>query len=583
VPDARYRLWNAAGCPDGNLGDLMKPALTGLAGSATKPTVRGACPSCARLYSGRPAGKELLLSRRKQSDHSRAKGEEMIVRNVSSARRVMLLLLGVCIATTAFGEVGVRRHSRRIPGRYITLLRQGLPRAAYEGVMQSLANSYDLAIMRSWNDLVPGFICTTAAATDADRLVRDPRVLLVEEDFTVEMPTFSGAIANWYNGNYLWHLDRIDQRYDYVDASTHTWVYNRCPEAGEVVAYMIDTGLLMTHDEFLPAGRVAQYRFDGGVPAGTPEDESCAAVRPHGTWTASVLAGANIGASVAKIASLRVAPCNPYAGIPASNFVSAVTWIRSDADPYRYDSAVVSMSMFLTSWTEGFQALNTEVTTLVSTKRIPFFVSANNFSGDACQFAPASLAYTNTNKSDSQVVFVAGGTSLGGGTDMSDYRWQEWTSTGARLGQDSGSNGGRCISIYAPACEIYLADAAASNAYLRNSGTSFSAPLVAAIGARYIAQYRQEHANATPDYKDVYDYLLASATSNVVQNTNTPQSWLCESYTDGKYYGYDTVPMENGVPTCPVGYRLDPGAPRYMPATTNETGAGLLYYNHACP
>ena len=118
-------------------------------------------------------------------------------------------------------------------------------------------------------------------------------------------------------------------------------------------------------------------------------------------------------------------------------------------------------------WQTDFVTLSDTVDARVKATGIPFFASANNFSADACKFTPANLAYTNANRLSHRsnpslaggTVFSVGGTSLGANGDMNDYRWQTWDNGLAAIGQDTGSNGGSCVSIFAPAADIYAARA----------------------------------------------------------------------------------------------------------------------------
>lgn len=246
--------------------------------------------------------------------------------------------------------------------------------------------------------------------------------------------------------------------------------------------------------------------------------------------------------------------------------MNAVRWIRSSNDPWRYYPAVVNYSGGVASWESDFATLNTTVRNLVTTTQIPFFTSAENFAGDACMFSPNYLAYTNVDHTG--VVFTVGGTSVGTGTDKNDYRWQKWDANSNQplVGEGAESDGRRCVSIYAPALEVYAARNAATNAYDTATGTSFSSPMTAAIAARYM------ELTGFTDYVNVYNYLLSAvaSTGTVVNNINTVEYWLCPpDYTS-----------RTSITSCPNGYL---GRPVHMPATFNESNAGMVYSNMTCP
>ena len=359
-------------------------------------------------------------------------------------------------------------------------------------------------------------------------------------------------------------------------------LYDMCPEATSAVAYVIDWGVRADHEQFQTGGtsRVVMSRdFTTGAVNGVT-DTTNACTQPytanlnawHGTAVASVLAGNTVGASHAQIVSLRVWRCD---GASQSDWiVNAVRWIHSANDPYRYSPGLVNYSGAVGSWyATYFQNLNSAVDTLVRTQNVPFFTSAENYSGDSCQFSPNSLAYTNVNHSGT--VFVVGGTSLGAGADTyKDYRWQEWDGALARIGPNSGSNGGACVSVYAPACAIYAASRETTTAYTptnpRPSGTSFASPLAAGVAARYIERYGYGAAH------DVYDYLLwaAGTTGTPIYNVTTPEYWMCFGST-GVYTS--RTPLSVCPPYYYGQYQPYGSTPIHYPALGNTSGANILY------
>jgi len=502
--------------------------------------------------------------------------------------RKAIVLLFLCLVMPLSSRAGtVHRHMRPVDTRYMVTLNRDIPAAAYDGVLRSLAGSYNFTVITEWRDEPRGFICTGLSSPDAQRLANDPRTRIVEQDFEMSVvPTSGTQWTNW-NSNYLWHLDRLDE----PTYGTHDSTYNMCPEAREVNAYIIDVGVYANHEQFTynnePPGRVESYAFDDGSTTGyTDNNNLCnypnASSPIHGTAVATVVGGTTIGASKVHIISLRIVNCggsNFFAG----TVVNAVRWIRSANDTHRNQPGVVNMSAgWSPDWVSDFATLNDEVKSLVTTKNIPFFTSANNFSGDACKFAPAALAYTNANRYtiNQGSVFSVGGTSLGADGDQNDYRWQKWVGGLAQLGQDSGSNGGDCVSIYAPAADIYVGTSNGQANYQLLSGTSFSSPLAAAIGARYLST------NPTATYQQVYDYLLnAAGSSSLINNHYTPEYWACQYvFAPFNYVTYRTNPT-----VCDVHYTGGDGrsdgtsTPIHFAATSNTSNAGMLYSPMGCP
>lgn len=513
-------------------------------------------------------------------------------------------LIIIMVPLAAFAGGKLQHHAASIPSRYMIQLDAAIPEEAAASVMHSIAASYHFDVVAQWLKSRRVFVGVGLTVENATRLAHDGRIALVEEDYYVAPPTVSASTVTWWNNNYLWHLDRIDQRTDYVDPATHTMNYNWSPAADDIVVYLIDTGVHTEHEQLTTRG-INQYRFDADDSIGVTENQTCSdagwtgGFPPHGTWTASVVTGSTIGASTARVVSLRVASCPNVRGeytIFASHMGQALDWIRSAGDPYSSSPAVVSMSFFKAKFgtllSENYPLLEAAVERLASDpqRSLPIFVSANNFGTDACQFAPADHAYTNASRTG--WVFAVGGSSLGGCDangvcDLHDYRWQSWNGDGTiHLEQDQASNGGDCISIYAPAADIFVANppqpayafqGTLTDSYYRISGTSFSAPLTAAVAARYTKEYMNTYGGARPSATQVYDFLLSNATPNIVDHVATPASWWCMSSTNGKYYGYTSNP---GV--CPSGFQLDGTTPIAMPATDNtHSNAGLLYYNPA--
>jgi subtilisin family serine protease len=133
---------------------------------------------------------------------------------------------------------------------------------------------------------------------------------------------------------------------------------------------------------------------------------------------------------------------------------------------------------------------------------------------------------------------------------------------------DSGSNGGSCVSIYAPAVDIYVGNNSSATAYSTHSGTSFSSPLAAAIGARYLST------NHSATYQQVYDYLLSAAgSSTLINNPYTPEYWMC-----------GTTPYRTDPGVCPVNNGVNnTNVPIHFGATSNTSNAGMLYSPMSCP
>lgn len=339
----------------------------------------------------------------------------------------------------------------------MVLLADSVTTETYSDVVAKLGTTFNLTVVTEWREFALGFVCKNVSSADATLLAADPSIKLVEEDYEVSSSALASTMSTFHNNNYLWHLDRLDES----TYAGHDGTYNRCPEGNSVVAYVIDTGVLTNHEQFMENGSsrvVLSLRFDEDnmTPLGVTDTTNACTDTPqpnynnwHGTAVASVLGGNSIGASKPLIISLRPFTCGQFSR--GSWIANAVQWVngRWRTDPYRWMPSVVNMSLVEYEWNGdgGFGAVMTMVEAVVRNSGFPFFAAAGNFSADACRFAPAALAYTNTNNQGT--VFTLGGTSLDG--NGLDVRWQKPFPRGL----DSGSNGGRCVSAYAPGADVY--------------------------------------------------------------------------------------------------------------------------------
>lgn len=311
----------------------------------------------------------------------------------------------------------------------------------------------------------------------------------------VTVKTLLGC-ADAFPDNVLWHLDRIDQLSPDLDGRA----YRGSGGAGAVI-YVVDSGVLAAHDEFMTA---TGSRVIAGIDLVPPSGNGCSspdhALQPcgersaelgmgsHGTATASAAAGKHVGAAPeASVVSVRVLSLLSFATF--ARFDEALDAIIANAfDPrtpaFRTGIVTISFALFgSAAATEPLEQKIRRMTTGVNAagepdangKRFFFAVSAGNVPG-AC--APGTAAATFPQRAGAAI----DGMVLAGGMTAANAMW-----SGSCLGGE----------VYAPAEHVLVASSSGHDHYrgadvwLPDSGTSWSSPIIAGIAARLLQRNPQ--------------------------------------------------------------------------------------------
>lgn len=449
------------------------------------------------------------------SHHSGQKRSSMLITTYMAAALTLT-------TTAAFaGTQRIRPAAHPIPNEYIVVLADQTSRNI-DSVVDALARQHSGVVLAKLRNGVKAF-GVRLSPMEAEALASNPLVDHVEENGAVFLSQASYTVQDFGADQTWWHLDRIDNRgplYDY-----HAYAYTST--GNNVNAYVLDTGVLGTHEQF--GGRVTTGQTYGdGFPANNPCGGMYNLYEPgHGTAVASVIGGNTNGvAKSVRIVPVKVHNCDPARDTTTSNILWwcwGLDWIIGDAQSFANQGrrAVVNISGGYTvrsisglcddthgNYVSCLDAFENNIRQLV-VNGVTVVAAANNFNNAACDTTPARMGYGNPDpRFDFHVITV-------GGSTEQDQRWVRLPNE-MILGDcnptciDTGSNYGACVDIYAPAQHFWhLAHIASNSAYRTRidqiSGTSFAAPVVTGMVARLL----QAHPTFSPI--DIWNYLKTQA------------------------------------------------------------------------
>ncbi|HBN3183962.1 TPA: S8 family peptidase [Acinetobacter baumannii] len=353
-----------------------------------------------------------------------------------------------------------------IKNQYIVILNKDA--GPSKDFAQNIAKQHAGKVLQSYDTVLKGFaiyLPDTAGAAFIEAMKKNPHVLSVESDTIVNIDATTQSNPDW-------GLDRIDQK-----ALPLNSTYSYLQTGSGTTAYIVDTGILSSHQEF--SGRVLSGYTAISDGNGTTDCNG------HGTHVAGTVGGTTYGvAKNVNLVPIRILGCDGSGA--SSNVIAGLDWILKNGKK----PAVVNMSL----GGEANASLDSAVENLFNNGYV-MVVAAGNSNTDACSSSPARV---------SKAITVAA-------TDSTDTR-------------ASYSNYGSCVDIFAPGSQINSSWIGSNTATKVLNGTSMATPHVVGV----VAEMLQSAPTATPQTTSTN--LLNQASNNVVKNpSGSPNRLLYKS------------------------------------------------------
>ena len=273
--------------------------------------------------------------------------------------RLVLVGLFACLIAAASSAAGeVRAAQDPVAGSYIVVFKANAVRSASVGVeARELAQAHGGSVSFVYRHALKGFAARLAPA-EAAELALDPNVAYVERDQVVHaFPSQTPA---------TWGLDRIDQRDLPLN---NTYNYNQTGQS--VHAYIIDTGIRATHQEF--TGRMGNGADFVGDGQGTNDCHG------HGTHVAGTTGGTTYGvAKSVTLHAVRVLNCQGSGS--NAGVIAGIDWVTANSP----SPAVANMSLG-----GGASSAVDNAVANSTNSGVSYAVAAGNSNANACNSSPA--------------------------------------------------------------------------------------------------------------------------------------------------------------------------------------------------
>ena len=345
--------------------------------------------------------------------------------------------------------------------------------AGFENAKGGIKHIYDSDFLKGYS----GYFTPEVV----DMLRRHPDVASVEVDSTVHALKAQNQIGA------PWGLSRISHREKLGLANFNQYVFDGTAGEG-VTAYVIDTGIHVTHQEF--EGRAV---WGATIPTDDVDDDG----NGHGTHCAGTIASKTYGISKnAKLVAVKVLGSNGSGTM--SDVIKGVEFAANShikeakAAKKNFKGSTANMSL------GGGKSPSLDMAVNAAVKAgIHFAVAAGNDNSDACDSSPAA---------------ATGPVTVGAST-LSDSRAYF-------------SNYGKCVDIFAPGLNILSTYTGSDSATAVLSGTSMASPHVCGL-LTYFLSLQPEDTSVfksgivTPDElkQDLIDFGTVGALSDIPEDT----------------------------------------------------------------
>jgi subtilisin family serine protease len=336
-----------------------------------------------------------------------------------------------------------------VDGAYIVVFKDNV--ANVEMSIDDVGNTNGFVAEHRYASALKGF---SGRLTDeqVEALRNDPRVAYIEQDQVAHIVTTQTGAT--------WGIDRVDQL-DLPLSTTYEYNYT----GAGVDAYIIDTGILLTHSDF---GGRALKGVDEITSGGTAIDQN-----GHGTHVAGTVGGTTYG--IAKSVTLYAVRVLDASGSGTyAQVIAGVDWVTANHSSSR--PSVANMSLGGSTST----SLDTAVQNSIASG-VTYCIAAGNYYANASNYSPARVAAAITV----------------GATTSSD-------------GFASYSNYGSVVDILAPGSSVKSDYYSSTTATATMSGTSMATPHVTGACALYL----EANPSATP--AEVAAGLVAASTANTI-------------------------------------------------------------------